>query len=113
MKEDIAKLNVDSINESITNLNNDVSSLTTSVDNLTTQITNHINNKDNPHAVTKTQVGLGNVDNTADKDKPVSTAQQAAIDKAIEDIHIKVITQSDYTALETKDNNTLYFIIDS
>lgn len=33
----------------------------------------------NPHAVTKAQVGLSNVDNTSDADKPVSTAQQAAL----------------------------------
>lgn len=33
----------------------------------------------NPHSVTQTQVGLGNVDNTSDADKPVSTAQQAAL----------------------------------
>ena len=32
---------------------------------------------------TKAQVGLGNVDNTADADKQVSTAQQIAIDNAI------------------------------
>jgi hypothetical protein len=32
--------------------------------------------------VTKSDVGLGNVDNTSDLDKPVSTAQQQAIDKA-------------------------------
>lgn len=30
--------------------------------------------------VTKTEVGLGNVDNTSDANKPVSTAQQSAID---------------------------------
>lgn len=34
----------------------------------------------NPHGVTKTEVGLGNVDNTADADKPVSLLQQAALD---------------------------------
>lgn len=34
----------------------------------------------NPHAVTKAQVGLGTVDNTADTAKPVSTAQQTALD---------------------------------
>lgn len=39
----------------------------------------HIANKYNPHSVTKTQVGLGNVDNTSDLDKPVSTAQSVAI----------------------------------
>jgi hypothetical protein len=30
--------------------------------------------------ITATHVGLGNVDNTSDADKPVSTAQQAALD---------------------------------
>ena len=40
----------------------------------------HEARQDNPHAVTKSQVGLDRVDNTADADKPVSTAQQAALD---------------------------------
>nr|DAK54891.1 MAG TPA: structural protein [Caudoviricetes sp.] len=42
----------------------------------------HINNFDNPHKTTKSQIQLGNVDNTSDVDKPVSTAQQKAIDGA-------------------------------
>ena len=46
---------------------------------LETKVNNHIANKSNPHAVTKTQVGLGNVNNTSDANKPVSTAQAAAI----------------------------------
>ena len=33
----------------------------------------------NPHNVTKANVGLGNVDNTSDANKPVSTAQQTAL----------------------------------
>lgn len=45
------------------------------------QIDSHIADTiSNPHAVTKAQVGLGSVDNTADTAKPVSTAQQAALD---------------------------------
>lgn len=36
----------------------------------------------NPHGVTKAQIGLGSVDNTADVDKPVSSDQLAAIDAA-------------------------------
>ena len=40
----------------------------------------HIAHKGNPHDVTKSQVGLGKADNTSDTDKPVSTAQRAAID---------------------------------
>lgn len=46
---------------------------------LETKVNNHIANKSNPHGVTKSQVGLGNVNNTSDADKPVSTAQAAAI----------------------------------
>lgn len=42
----------------------------------------HIADKQNPHGVTKTQVGLGNVDNTSDVNKPVSTAQATAIANA-------------------------------
>jgi len=40
----------------------------------------HINNYSNPHNVTKAQVGLGNVDNTSDINKPISNATQAALD---------------------------------
>jgi hypothetical protein len=39
----------------------------------------HEANTSNPHATTKAQVGLGNVDNTSDANKPVSTAQATAI----------------------------------
>lgn len=45
-----------------------------------TAIDAHVAKQDNPHNVTAAQVGLGNVNNTADADKPVSTAQQAALD---------------------------------
>ncbi len=43
------------------------------------KVPGHIASTSNPHNVTKSQVGLGQVDNTADKDKPVSTAQQEAL----------------------------------
>ena len=49
-------------------------------------VTNHIADKNNPHEVNKLQVGLGNVDNTSDINKPVSTAQQAALDKLKSDL---------------------------
>lgn len=42
----------------------------------------HINNHNNPHGVNKSLIGLGNVENTSDIDKPVSTAQKKAIDDA-------------------------------
>ena len=44
----------------------------------------HENSADNPHSVTKAQVGLSAVDNTSDTDKPVSTAQSTAIEEALD-----------------------------
>lgn len=49
----------------------------------------HTGDESNPHNVTKAQIGLGNVDDTSDADKPISTATQAALDEKqaiIEDI---------------------------
>ena len=43
----------------------------------------HIEDLLNPHQVTKGQIGLGNVDNTADADKPVSNSTQATIISAV------------------------------
>lgn len=40
----------------------------------------HASLKNNPHSVTKAQIGLGNVDNTSDANKPVSGPQQTALD---------------------------------
>lgn len=57
----------------------DITSNTNNIANANTKINNHTTNKNNPHSVTKSQIGLGNVDNTSDKQKPVSTAQANAI----------------------------------
>ena len=46
-------------------------------------IDNHKLNKNNPHNVTAEQIGLNNVNNTADLDKPISTAVQTALDKKV------------------------------
>ena len=46
----------------------------------------HTSNTSNPHSVTKAQVGLGSVDNTSDANKPVSTAQAAAIKTVQDDV---------------------------
>ena len=39
----------------------------------------HVLDVNNPHSVTKTQVGLSNVDNTSDVNKPTSSATQTAL----------------------------------
>lgn len=46
------------------------------ISELQTVVKAHSNNTANPHSVTKVQVGLGNVDNTADKDKKVLSASK-------------------------------------
>lgn len=43
-----------------------------------------VNNMTGEVVLTKSNIGLGNVDNTSDKNKPVSTAQQAALDKKVD-----------------------------
>lgn len=64
-------------------------------------INTHEANTSNPHNVTKSQVGLGNVDNTSDANKPVSTAQQTALN-----LKDDAANKSTSTALGT--SNTLY-----
>lgn len=48
------------------------------LEEIQTDLDGHKSNTSNPHSVTKSQVGLANVDNTSDVNKPVSTAQAAA-----------------------------------
>lgn len=47
------------------------------------ELDNHTSNINNPHKVTKEQVGLDKVDNTSDLDKPISNATRAALDQKI------------------------------
>ena len=61
-----------------------------------TNLTAHIGNKENPHEVTAAQVGLGNVNNTSDNDKPVSAAQQTALDAKLDKITTATISQQAY-----------------
>lgn len=51
-------------------------------------INNHEADTTNPHSVTATQVGLGNVDNTSDANKPVSSATQTALDGKVDDAQV-------------------------
>ena len=56
------------------------------LDTLKTEISEHLKSKANPHGVTKEQVGLGNVDNTADVNKPISKATQTALDGKVDKV---------------------------
>lgn len=58
-------------------------------------LNDHKNNTSNPHNVTKEQIGLNNVDNTSDMDKPVSSEQQMAIDISIIEHNSSDISHND------------------
>ena len=92
----------------------DQSDIISDIDAVQTNLETHINNKSNPHEVTKDQVGLGNVDNTSDANKPISNATQTALNgkfsatdgnalkQTIEDMPNLVVTEG---SVSHKNNN--------
>ena len=50
--------------------------------------------------LTKTNLGLGNVDNTSDANKPISSATQTALDLKVDKITGKGLSSEDYTTVE-------------
>lgn len=92
----------------------DQAGITADIDAVQTNLETHINNKTNPHEVTKDQVGLGNVDNTSDANKPISNATQTALNgkfsatdgnalkQTIEDMPNLVVTEG---SVSHKNNN--------
>ena len=67
---------------------------------ITSNLNNHISDYHNPHKVTKAQVGLSNVDNTSDADKPVSNATQTELDKKANQTEVNQLQQT-ITNLQT------------
>ena len=57
------------------------SSMANNITSINGRLVLHTSDYNNPHQVTKAQVGLGNVNNTADLDKPISTLTQQALDE--------------------------------
>jgi hypothetical protein len=83
-----------------TNTSNIVSN-DTDIGTNATNTANHISDLANPHAVTATQVGLGNVDNTSDANKSLSAASIAALAlKADISSLSTVATSNDYNDLD-------------
>lgn len=92
------------INESISDMSEDITlalntleSLGTTITGINSELLLHIENTSNPHKVTKSQVGLGNVNNTSDEDKPVSTAQKEYIDSKTKEVDDKVTGHTENT----------------
>ena len=67
---------------------------------ITSNLNNHISDYHNPHKVTKAQVGLSDVDNTSDADKPVSNATQIELDKKANQTQVNQLQQT-ITNLQT------------
>ena len=67
---------------------------------ITSNLNNHISDYKNPHKVTKAQVGLSDVDNTSDADKPVSNATQTELDKKANQTQVNQLQQT-ITNLQT------------
>jgi len=80
-----------------TDIASEVTNRTTADTTLQNTLTSHTFNISNPHSVTKTQVGLGNVDNTSDLNKPISTATQTALDTKVNVVTGKDLSTNDYT----------------
>ena len=57
------------------------------------ELKSHAGSTSNPHKVTKAQVGLGNVDNTSDANKPISTAMQTALNGKADDDHTHTLDE--------------------
>lgn len=86
----------------------------TSISNVQNNLNAHINNRTNPHRVTKEQIGLDQVDNTSDANKPISNATQTALNgkfsatdgnalkQTIEDMPDLVVTEG---SVSHKNNN--------
>lgn len=82
----------------------------TSWDSITgTQLDINLSGFTNDLTITKLDVGLGNVDNTTDLNKPISTSVQTALDLK-QDLLI-VLTQAEYDALDPVDETKIYFIV--
>lgn len=85
------------VKEEITNINLNISKLEGNIND-------HISDTNNPHEVTKEQVGLGNVDNTSDINKPISVLQQAEFNRLDTNLQSKA-NQSDLIAHINNTNN--------
>ena len=82
-----AEGDIDALESRATTIEGAATTLSGRVTTAEGSLSSHTAATNNPHSVTKSQVGLGNVDNTSDANKPVSTAGQTALDgKQIKDV---------------------------
>lgn len=63
---------------------------------------NHLSNTSNPHSVTKTHIGLSNVDNTSDLDKPVSTIVLSSLDNKVDNLEFSTLRSTSFMIHKAK-----------
>ena len=83
-----------------TNVQAAIEELDTEKEPKNANIQSHISSITNPHGVTKTQVGLGNVDNTSDANKPISTSTSNALSGKVDKVVGKELSDNNYTDAE-------------
>ena len=77
-------------------------------------LNDHVSNYDNPHQVTKEQIGLGNVNNTSDLEKPLSNAAKIELNKKINsgDVIDNLTTNDSTKPLSANQGKVLKGLID-
>lgn len=90
---------------SSTNVQAAIQELDTEKEPKNANIQSHISATDNPHEVTQAQVGLGNVDNTSDTNKPLSTATSTALNSKVDKVTGKELSDNNYTDAEVSKLN--------
>ena len=78
-------------------LNSEIDRATKAENTISSELALHKADNANPHGVTAAQVGLGNVDNTSDKDKPISDAAQNLFDTKVDKVTGKGLSTNDFT----------------
>lgn len=91
-KVDSTDTHVGEIETDLSNYKTSVSEQFTEVDTI---INDHVTDTNNPHNVTKYQVGLDQVDNTSDMDKPISHAVDEALQGKADSEHMHEIGHID------------------
>lgn len=74
--------------------NEDITTLAAAISDVTIKFTNHINDKDNPHEVNKSQVGLGNIPNAISDAIDKSSSDVLATSKAVYTVQQNLLTHS-------------------
>ena len=67
-----------------------------------TNLVNHLSNTSNPHSVTKTHIGLSNVDNTSDLEKPISTLVLSSLDNKVDSLEFSTLRSTSFMIHKAK-----------